>query len=284
MVLCILILLGKVEGRKVLLCILIHFVLLPHFWWTVAAVVAGDFHGIYGSLPIPIDACPRELRLRGGSGVSGYSACKKPARSDGMYNRTALLSLADRLRKIDNRPLEALQVYREILQHESGNDIDALGGAAAVLITQQATMAEARVLLDRALLLAPSDARALHAIGVAEWAATRNAAKAAVFFSRAIALDPSHARSRCALANMLESRGNTQQAERVMEQALEQLPSSVEVASDYGSLLAERPDANLSHAETLYRRALSLDPHNVATLYNHAHMRYPVYLNYCYQK
>ena len=284
MVLCILILLGKVEGRKVLLCILIHFVLLPHFWWTVATVVTGDFHGIHGSrwnLPMPIS---RELRLRGGSGGSGYSACKKPARSDGMYNRTALLSLADRLRKIDNRPLEALQVYREILQHESGNDIDALGGAAAVLITQQATMAEARVLLDRALLLAPSDARALHAIGVAEWTATRNATKAAVFFSRAIALDPSHARSRCALANMLESRGNTQQAERVMEQALEQLPSSVEVASDYGSLLAERPDANLSHAETLYRRALSLDPHNVATLYNHAHMRYPVYLNYCYQK
>ena len=177
------------------------------------------------------------LLLRGGSGVDGGQAVGS---TPDAYNRTALLDRADQLRKIDHRPTEALALYREILRHEKNNDPDALGGAAAVLITRKNTVAEARSLLEQALRIAPTDARALHALGVAEWSVSGNATSAAAFFSRAIALDPSHARAHCALANMLEAKGAVVQAEHVLQEALVLLPYSADVANDYGSLLAAR--------------------------------------------
>jgi len=208
------------------------------------------------------------MHLRGGSS-SGHTECGRGS-EEAVYNRTLLLQRADRLRKVDNRPAEALEMYREILQHEGGCDADALGGCAAVLITRQSTLPEAQHLLERALQIAPGDARVLHALGVAEWTATHNATAAADFFSRATALDPSHARSRCALANMFEENGDTQQAEHIMKEALELLPSSADVATDYGTLLAERPSANFTDSETLYRRAMHLSPASIVPIYNQA--------------
>ena len=100
-------------------------------------------------------------------------------RGGAAYDRSALLQRADHLRKAENRPAEALALYREVLRQEQGRDVDALGGAAAILVTRRSTLPEARELLEQARRLAPSDARAAHALGVAEWAATRNATASA---------------------------------------------------------------------------------------------------------
>ena len=100
-------------------------------------------------------------------------------RGGAAYDRSALLQRADHLRKAENRPAEALALYREVLRQEQGRDVDALGGAAAILVTRRSTLPEARELLEQARQLAPTDARAAHALGVAEWAATRNATASA---------------------------------------------------------------------------------------------------------
>ena len=160
-----------------------------------------------------------------------------------------------------------------LLRHEGGADPDALGGAAAVLLMRRSTLPEARELLRAALRIAPTDARALHALGVAEWTASRNATAAAAWFARAVALDPVHARARCAWASMLQERGDAQRAQEVMDETVRLLPSSAGVAGDYGALLAERPCANLTEAEALFRRARQLDPSSATQLYNHAQLR-----------
>jgi Tfp pilus assembly protein PilF len=189
------------------------------------------------------------------------------------YDRVGLLQRADRLRKVDNRPTEALALYREVLRREGGADPDALGGAAAVLLARRSTLPEARELLRAALRIAPTDARALHALGVAEWTESHNATAAAAWFARAVALDPVHARARCAWASMLQERGDAKRAQEVMDETVRLLPSSAGVAGDYGVLLAERPCANLTEAEALFRRARQLDPSSAMQLYNHAQLR-----------
>jgi Tfp pilus assembly protein PilF len=72
---------------------------------------------------------------------------------------------------------------------------------------------------------------------------------------------------------MLQERGDAQRAQEVMDETVRLLPSSADVAGDYGALLAERPCANLTEAEAHFRRARQLDPSSVAQLYNHAQLR-----------
>lgn len=217
-------------------------------------------------------ALKRRPDLRGGGGDASACASSTPEPA-GAYNETEVLRRADCLRKEDNRPAEALELYREVIWRGNSRNADALGGAAAVLIARQSTLGEARDLLERALRVAPTDARILHGLGMTEWTASRNATAAAPFFARAMRLDPSHARSRCALANMLEEQGETQQADEMMREALEALPSQPDIANDYGALLAERTNANLTQAEALFRRAVHLAPKSVAPVYNHAQLK-----------
>jgi tetratricopeptide (TPR) repeat protein len=214
-------------------------------------------------------ALKRRPDLRGGSGddCAGKSSAPEPADA---YDESEVLRRADRLRKEENRPAEALELYREVIWRGNSRNVDALGGAAAVLIARQSTLGEARDLLEKALEVAPTDARVLHGLGMTEWAASRNATAAASYFARAMRLDPSYARSRCAMANMLEEQGEAQQADEMMREALAALPSQSEILNDYGALVAGRANANLSQAEALFRRAVHLAPTSAAPVYNHA--------------
>lgn len=159
-------------------------------------------------------------------------------------------------------PLE--RAWMENRLRKDANDSTALYNLAAMDLNANQT-AQARALLQRALLHKPNDARLLTAAGMADSRAG-NAEAAQREFGSALAADPTYADARFDLAKTDLTRGDFADAEKNFLAYLQTNPGDAAALSGLGAALLAQNRA--AEAKSAFDGALAAEPRSFDALYN----------------
>jgi tetratricopeptide (TPR) repeat protein len=163
----------------------------------------------------------------------------------------------------ENKPLEAIIVYKDICKREGSNTEIWL--KLSTLQRQAGDYLQAEMCARNALELSPDSPISNHLLGAALHIQGR-AGEAIKYYERAIQLQPDLTDSHYYLANALRETGNIDDAVIAYNNLLEINPDHFEGLNNYGALLTNTGGAE--EATKILTRALNINGNSVETLTN----------------